>query len=742
VVALTIGVLIGACGGPRPADDGNGAGTQNDAAAADPCATPNTGCPCSSAGQSVKCGNVKETYGNFVTCAEGTRACTAGTWGPCVATTTTFQSVEQLGGSGITIQNLGVGGTTDAGNQACATAYDAGGNPCDPSCQTYIDNSTGVDGGTGLAATDAGGWTLIDGGVSDAATCTGFQCNIPVCTGGKQTTITGTVYDPAGLNYIYHAQVYIPAALPLPAIPVGAQKDVCGGGGNLPPSVAYALTGPNGQFTLTNVPASSTLTFPLVVQVGKWRRQFTYSLAGCQNNPLNMGNLLLPSTRSQGNLPHIGLVSGYTDSMECLMHRIGVASSEFCDPGAGCAVDFYEQNGMKLSGGSNPNISGLLGNSATMLGDDLIMLPCEGGSEYGPNTANGTLNPATGTSYKFPASYGTNIVNYTNVGGRLFTSHWGRQWIEGGDGWWTTVPYPGVASWIPWIWEGGDEPPNFVTGQINTSFVTGVDFSTWMTDVGGAAGGLFAISPWRVDTYNVSGSSQLWVSDQTQICGSWGCSVNLPADFTFNTPLNAATTYGRVMYTDMHLSYASSQCGDTNDGCTFPKDCTTGVLSGQEKAAEFLLFDLQGCTTPLPPPPVAVPTYPPATFTRDFQGTCPSGTRVAWHLFSYSALTPGNASGGSNVVFKGYTADSETQLPTEYPQAANLGTASGNGNPDTGATDVDTALLTAGVPASGQPPYASHSWLRVTMGLNPTPDQEVPPTLLGWNQAYDCVASE
>jgi hypothetical protein len=46
------------------------------------------------------------------------------------------------------------------------------------------------------------------------------------------------------------------------------------------------------------------------------------------------------------------------------------------------------------------------------------------------------------------------------------------------------------------------------------------------------------------------------------------------------------------------------------------------------------------------------------------------------------------------------------------------------------------------VPTSGQPAYASHSWLRVNMTLNPSSDKMSAPTLLAWQQNYDCVASE
>jgi hypothetical protein len=61
--------------------------------------------------------------------------------------------------------------------------------------------------------------------------------------------------------------------------------------------------------------------------------------------------------------------------------------------------------------------------------------------------------------------------------------------------------------------------------------------------------------------------------------------------------------------------------------------------------------------------------------------------------------------------------------------------------------DVDPALVGAGVTAwnaNTVPPSksASYAWLRVAMTLNPSSNAMSAPTLLAWQQIYDCVAAE
>jgi hypothetical protein len=80
---------------------------------------------------------------------------------------------------------------------------------------------------------------------------------------------------------------------------------------------------------------------------------------------------------------------------------------------------------------------------------------------------------------------------------------------------------------------------------------------------------------------------------------------------SFDTPVNAPPTdagtpnyCGRAVFSDLHVS------GDptTSDSPPPPDGCDSGDLSSQEKALEFMLFDLSSCVVPdtIPPgnPPI------------------------------------------------------------------------------------------------------------------------------------------
>lgn len=675
VLVLAAGVtsLFIACSGGEPAPlDGVGSGWHGAS-----CATPQEGCACDTPGATAECGQVVSSTADVVTCTMGTRTCNAGTWGTCVGDHTAFRSTQPIGD----YRPLGMG--------TPGTCVD---DPCDPNCQIIGDTPTGLDGGPGIAIVD-GGLTLAN---SDGGGCSGLQCQVAKCDGGVTTTLTGTVYDPAGLNPIYHAYVYVPAMTPLPPIPAGAQMDACGGGGNLPPSVTYFLTGPDGKFTLTGVPTGANI--PLVVQAGKWRRMVTVNVSSCTTTALPASQTRLPKNQSEGNLPNIAIVTGSCDPMECLINRMGVDASEFRDPGTGGHVDYYAAGGYLLKGGKNPGPQNLLNSAKTMSNYDLVMLPCDCGNEYG--TGSFWTKPTKSGGYGMTASWLTNLVTYTSAGGRLFSSHWGREWIEGGG---FTAPFPGVANWIGDIQGGG------ATGFVNQTFTKGVDFANWLKITGASTTlGQIAINPLREDTSSVIAPTQLWVA--------YGKSTGDPADFTFDTPVGAkpASQYGRVMYTDMHLASGGLSL-------TFPSECPTGALTAQEKAAEFLLFDLGACLSPLPPPPATY--YTTATYSRSFTASCPTGKVVDWRTFYWEDITPGN----SNIVFTAQTGDTLATLGS----AVSLATVSGAPNLTWVGADVHAFLTAAG--------QKSKAVLQVNMTLNPTSDHLQAPTLLGWEQTFDCV---
>lgn len=688
--AIVATVVAAACS-DRPASvDSNG--VINNRPTGTTCNPPSEGCACDTTGATIACGEVVSHQGDYVSCSEGKRTCTGTKWGACVGDHILYRSAGPIGD----LRPLGLGG-----QGACTD------NPCDPNCQVITDTGGGLDAGSGLTISPDGGVTLApgEGGVA----CAGLQCNVVSCDGGLTTTLTGTAYDPAGNNPIYGAYVYVPVSLPLPPIAKGAQPDPCGGGGKLPPAVAYQLTGPDGKFTLNNVPAGASV--PLVIQAGKWRRTVMLNVPACQSTPVAAANSRLPRRQSEGDMPHVAIQTGGCDPMECLLTRIGIDSTEFQDPGKGGAVDFYQATGAALSWGTNPNPSQLLGSTATLAQYDLVMLPCNCGNEYGGAWS------AFNSWWGIDNSHHQNLVTYTNNGGRMFASHYGREWIEAAssdsnynNGGSYPAPFPNVASFQMNGSLGGPDPD---VGVVNQGFQRGKDFAAWLKIVGASATlGQVNISPTRYDSTSVVAPTQLWVQFQT---------TGYPADFTFNTPLGQppANQFGRVMYTDMHLATNGG-----GSGWSFPTECGNAPLTPQEDAAEFLLFDLGSCLQQ--PPPPSPPKFKPATFVRDFTASCPAGKYVQWRTFLWQDMTPSD----SNIVFAIRTGDTAQSLLAQVP----LYTVSGapNINPWGGAA-VDLALKGAG--------QVSHPVLEVQMTLNPTSDQLTAPTLFAWQQTFDCVDS-
>src|SRR6185369_10514001 len=100
---------------------------------------------------------------------------------------------------------------------------------------------------------------------------------------GTETTVSGTVYAPNGTLPLYNVIVYVPNSTPEP-FKKGVTCDKCGALASGSPIVT-ALTDYKGNFKLDKVPVGTDI--PLVIQLGKWRRQITIpSVKACETTPL------------------------------------------------------------------------------------------------------------------------------------------------------------------------------------------------------------------------------------------------------------------------------------------------------------------------------------------------------------------------------------------------------------------------------------------------------------------------
>jgi hypothetical protein len=455
------------------------------------------------------------------------------------------------------------------------------------------------------------------------------QC-VAVCS-GTNTSITGVVYDPAGRNPLYGIVVYVPSTPPGP-LPQGAGCYSCSDLylGN---PIAYAVTDASGKFTLNGVPDGAKI--PLVVQVGKWRMQYTMpNVAQCQENSATAATatiaapnvLRLPGNRTEGDIPNMAIATGAADSLECLLHRIGVSESEYGPgpTGAGRIHIFHGEQGANGGADTNPpaplSYDGLWPNNTdTAVSDlmpyDITLLTCEGhetaGSAGGQGGNMGGGMGGLGNPPGLSTAQQQALFNYTGKGGRVFASHFHYAWFNTGP-----FAVENLARWTTGTQDIGD-----IDGVVQTTlpnggaFPRGIAMQQWLTNVGALTNGELPIVQARhnADVSAANTPSTPWILSDARAHPP-NATEYLSFDTPFGTP--AGEQCGRVVYSDLHVGAASGDYGPATaagliaPGGIVPSGCANNALSPQEKALEFMLFDLSGCITPPDQPAGGVPASP------------------------------------------------------------------------------------------------------------------------------------
>lgn len=459
------------------------------------------------------------------------------------------------------------------------------------------DGSTFGDGSgdAGPFADPDGGGTFGGMGDDGGATkpCTSGLCKQQVsCPNGGDSTVSGVVYDPAGKVPLYNVVVYVPDA-PLGDITTGATCDKCGQTLSGSPLVT-TITDAAGKFSLGHMPVGHDI--PLVVQVGKWRRQITIPNVGqCVDTPLAAADTRLPKNHTEGNIPLIAITTGGADSMECLPRRMGIDDSEFSTKGGAGRIHLYKGDdnpgsGQVATGAFAANVGGgatfapstdLWSTEDELKAYDMVVLSCEG-----------TLNPSTKPMTSREALY-----NYETIGGRVFASHWHRLWFSDGPS-----PVPSIGTWK-------DQKQTDTTQDaiVNDSFPKGAAFADWLVNVGASQTRKTLSITQARDNINAIDTSM--ARDWATIPAYAGASPTAAVQFTsYNAPIGAPDDQicGRAVYTDLHVS-AGARNDHAGAGMAFPSGCEVADLSAQEKALEFMLFDLASCIqkddqAPKPPP--------------------------------------------------------------------------------------------------------------------------------------------
>jgi hypothetical protein len=357
------------------------------------------------------------------------------------------------------------------------------------------------------------------------------------------------------------------------------------------------VTAADGTFTLNNMPVGSNI--PLVLQIGKWRRQIVIpSVAGCAATTAASASTRLPKNRAEGDLPRIAVVTGAVDAEECTLRKIGIADTEFTNPAPWSAspgrVNLYLEGPAPGAQIDDRTVEATLwGNTpSTLSGYDVLLLANQGGLD-------GTTSGASQQE----------LVSFATAGGRVLAAHYSYNWlakISNGS----YPPFPGVANWLN---GGGQFASDPGTGLVNTSFARGQQMAQWLKAVGASTTqGQIPLSGLRDDVASVNPPSVAFLNVQDAALG------NVPVQFSFDTPLGvmAKNQMGRILFSAFSNVAGTGVPTTPYTGMTFPNECTTGPMTAMEKLFEYNLFDTTGfLASPLPAPTAAVyVSHSPAIF--------------------------------------------------------------------------------------------------------------------------------
>ena len=508
-------------------------------------------------------------------------------------------------------------------------------------------------------ASEEDGASFADVGAGEpSGGCRNLQCYQKACPAGsaaETTTIRGHVFDPRGVNPLYNVMVYIPNGTVEPFDDTkGVTCDRCSGAFATGDPLVMDVSKSDGSFELTNVPVGIAL--PIVVQVGKWRRTFTLpAVEACavhqasedKDDPLMFR---LPRNAGEGHIPRIAIALGRADPLECLLRKVGIDDAEFTLPTAEGRAHLYRAASASLSDGLEPQldygafsaeagqrfpgVNTLWGETATLSRYDVSLLPCEGTSSNSGKTSDLRQTQAT---YD-------NVRDYLHLGGRVFVTHYSRTFLDGhragGSAINTNIPshFGSVGNFRVVENDRSDKRAiinnssgasrvcskggscQAASGEtaydaklellatVDRSFPKGQAFAEWLQTTSASAElGRLPIIDWRHDLESPAGPpiSQPWIVANTydgwptKAAGDAAGAGDVVQHLTFNTPLDAGVDdagepnqCGKVVFSDFHVS-----AGARNNNKFFPESCGDAAtpMTPQEKALEFMLFDLAAC---------------------------------------------------------------------------------------------------------------------------------------------------
>jgi hypothetical protein len=438
-------------------------------------------------------------------------------------------------------------------------------------------------------------------GTSSPYVCGPGSC--PLCAqvatcDGSPTTISGLVLSAAAANPdpVPNVLVYVPNGTP-PTFTSGVSCASCTAASS---AVVSTYSVSDGSFSLQNVPSGSNV--PVVIQLGRWRRQFTVNVTACTTNPINFN---LPASSTQGDIPLTAISTGTGDLPECTLRKMGIADTEFTTNAGGGRFHLYsaaaDNNGTSGSGavaaaGAAVGESTLMGSLTTLDAYDQVLLPC-------------WSLQSTKTSAEL-----ANLTSFVNAGGKVYASHYSYQWLQ---------PNPsltGVATWDLSADLGAQATTMGTIESANGPHVSA--FFSWMTTYGYTTVTTPTLSVQATVHHvvdSVPSPSVSWIDGQDP---NDAAPPNQEILFTFDTPYGGGTTCGRVAFAAFHTDTTTSTI--TPSTTIFPAECAnvSTAMSVQNRIFEYSFWDLAGSTCT---PPTAGSTCTPRSCQAQGLGCGPAG---------------------------------------------------------------------------------------------------------------------
>ncbi len=390
------------------------------------------------------------------------------------------------------------------------------------------------------------------------------------CSGSATTSVSGTVYMPNGTDPLPNTLVYVPNG-PVQPFTNGVQScQPCSALISGSPLVS-AVTDYAGRFTITNMPVGTHI--PLVIQNGKWRRQFDLpNVTACVDTVVAQ-QLRMPANQAEGDMPKIAIVTGGFAALECVLLKMGISSTEFGNGSATSTrrVQFYlpQGNGGPTYDGNpgahyddnTPSETQLWVTQESLNQYDLVFFGCQGGH------------------YTRSAAARQRLIGYANAGGQVMLNHYEFDWL------YNVQPFSSAAYWHI------NQPETFASDPqpafIDTSFPKGQLLAQWLALTNPTTvPGQVELRMLYNDLDGVVPPTRLWMSLHDSLHPN-----PVPMQFTVETPVGLPPSQqcGSVMFNEYHTFERFPAA------TLFPSACSSSPLRPDERLMEFMLFDRGSC---------------------------------------------------------------------------------------------------------------------------------------------------